>query len=298
MVYSNIETVEHTWLADEWPEHLQFRTALGIPMEGEEVLNHEVVPPHGARTALMGLRRHQPLRSQQNRPPHVIYPVGVRVQGFVDSCNLRPLGNWKRGVPPSSALQCIVLGGGVGLDHQFSQYKHAISEITAYIYRCLNVPRPPSDVQERSTLFAARRVFTKINTRNCHLPSALGDGDDPLGDAASVAGNWKVLDKINVGMFVPDDVDPGDGDFVAMDAFHLRPGDFVDVCLGFNIVSRGPRGGRTVQVHLTIDHILLLSAAEQTTIVSSVLQTQFRDPKSQRPTRSQAGADAESTGGT
>ncbi|KAJ7887530.1 hypothetical protein B0H14DRAFT_2562712 [Mycena olivaceomarginata] len=288
MVYSNIETVEHTWLADEWPDHLQFQTALGIPMEGEEVLNHEVVPctEQGLLSwAYVGTNHSAADRSRtlrllyknppphKNRPPHVIYPVGVRVQGFVDSCNLRPLGNWKRGVPPSSALQCIVLGGGVALDHQFSQYKRAISEITAYIYRCLNVPRPPSDVQERSTLFAARRVFTKINARNCHLPSALGDGDDPLGDVASVAGNWKVLDKINVGMFVPDDVDPGDGDFVAMDAFHLRPGDFVDVCLGFDIVSRGPRGGRTVQVHLTIDHILLLSAAEQTTIAPPAPET-------------------------
>ncbi|KAJ7303589.1 hypothetical protein DFH08DRAFT_969900 [Mycena albidolilacea] len=282
MVFSNIETAAHTWLADEWPEHLQFRTALGIPMDGEDILNHMVVPRtdqgllswayvgtnHSATDRSRTLRlmyKNPPL--YKNNPPHVIYPVGVRVQGFVDTCNLRPLGNWKRGSPPSSALQCIVLSGGAGLDHQFSQYKAAISEIITYIYRCLNVHRPTSEVQERSTIFAARRVFTKINARNCHLPSALGAGDDPTNDSASVETNWKVLDKVNVGMFVPDDVDPTDGAFVSMDPFHLRSGDFVDVCLGFDIVSRGSRGGRTVQVHLTIDHILLLSAAEKATVV-------------------------------
>ncbi|KAJ7868201.1 hypothetical protein B0H14DRAFT_3441348 [Mycena olivaceomarginata] len=271
MVYSNIETVEHNWLADEWPEHLQFRTALGIPMDGEEVLNHQVVPRsdqgllswayvgtnHSATDRSRTLRllyRNPPI--YKNRPLHVIFPVGVRIQGFVDSCNLRALGNWKRGSPPSGALQCIVLGAAAGLDHQFSQYKTAISEIITYIYRCLNVERPPAVVQERGTIFAARCVFTK----RCAM------GDDPMGDAASVEGQWKVLDKVNVGMFVPDDVDPSDGDFVSMDPFHLRPGDFVDVCVGFDIVSRGPRGAKTVQVHLTIDHILLLAAAEKTTV--------------------------------
>jgi hypothetical protein len=131
MVYSNIESigsptgtqtlanvrpaVEHNWLADEWPEHLQFRTALGIPMDGEEVLNHQVVPrtdqgllswayvgtnpsaTDRSRTLRL-LYRNPPV--YKNRPLHVIFPVGVRIQGFVDSCNLRALGNWKRfGLP-------------------------------------------------------------------------------------------------------------------------------------------------------------------------------------------------------
>jgi hypothetical protein len=92
-----------------------------------------------------------------------------------------------------------------------------------------------------------------------------------MGDATSVEGQWKVLDKINIGMFVPDNIDPTDGDFVSMDPFHLRPGNFVDVCVGFDIVSRGPRGAKTVQVHLTIDHILLLAAAEKTAVPISSL---------------------------
>ncbi|KAJ7301338.1 hypothetical protein DFH08DRAFT_827674 [Mycena albidolilacea] len=210
----------------------------GIPMDGEDILNHMVVPRtdqgllswayvgtnHSATDRSRTLRlmyKNPPL--YKNNPPHVIYPVGVRVQGFVDTCNLRPLGNWKRS-PPSSALQCIVLSGGAGLDHQFSQYKAAISEIITYIYRCLNVHRPTSEVQERSTIFAARRVFTK----------RLVPGTTRQTTPRSVETNWKVLDKVNV---------------------------------GFDIVSRGSRGGRTVQVHLTIDHILLLSAAEKATVV-------------------------------
>lgn len=88
-----------------------------------------------------------------------------------------------------------------------------------------------------------------------------------MSDAVTVETNWKVLDKVNVGIFVPDNID---GEFVSMDPFHVWPGDFVNVCLGFDIVRRGTRGGKTLQVPLTINHILLLSAAGTATAVVSL----------------------------
>jgi hypothetical protein len=52
-------------------------------------------------------------------------------------------------------------------------------------------------------------------------------------------------------------------DFEAFDARAFTEGDFVDVCVGFDIVSRrGPRRGETqYNVRMTLQHVLLLKSA-------------------------------------
>jgi hypothetical protein len=60
-------------------------------------------------------------------------------------------------------------------------------------------------------------------------------------------------------MYVEDDIDPVDGYKVPCDALVFNEGDFVDVCVGFDIVSKKGRDGRlNVRVHLNIEHVLLL----------------------------------------
>lgn len=62
-------------------------------------------------------------------------------------------------------------------------------------------------------------------------------------------------------MYVPDDVDPTDGEAIPCDPLIICQGDFVDVCVGFDIVTKyGHNGELNVQVHLNIQHVLLLES--------------------------------------
>ncbi|KAJ7914192.1 hypothetical protein B0H13DRAFT_2325518 [Mycena leptocephala] len=263
---SNIETLDHSWLADLWPESLRFRHAVGIPCDEEDVESSDVVP----RTfqgllgwAFVG-------RNPANTDVGTVFPVGIRIQGFIERCNLRPLGNLTGSTSPASALQSIVIGGGPDHEAQFFHYKAAVSEVISYIFRSLSKTAPQDARSENNTLYIARRVFTKVTSKTRHLPSVLSAGDDPMMDATAVAKDWRVTQKANVGMYVPDEVDPTDGEFVAIDPLTLGEGDFVDVCVGFDIVTRPARGRQasSVQVHLTLEHVLLLVASEKTEDVS------------------------------
>ncbi|KAF8177141.1 hypothetical protein K438DRAFT_1978788 [Mycena galopus ATCC 62051] len=255
MVSSNIETSDHKWLADAWPTHLQYGRAIGTADEGTAPKNFEVVPrtfqglfdwayvgsnpsaSDRSRAARL-LYKEPPLL--KNVPSNLIFPVGVRVQGFVNSCNLRKLGNYKKGMPPQAALQAIVLSGGAH-EHVFAQYRAAVFEVVNYIRWCLGLKAFEGGDADRKTMFIARRVFSKINAKNCHQQSVLEAGDDPLNDAAAVSDSWRVIKKANIGMYVQDEHDPDASVFAAMDAFNVRPGDFVDVCVGFDIVTRAER---------------------------------------------------------
>ncbi|KAF8193079.1 hypothetical protein K438DRAFT_1969563 [Mycena galopus ATCC 62051] len=275
MVFSNIETPTHSWVADGWPQYLHFRHALGIAQDGDVVEGYEIVPltaqgllgwayvdtnpsaTDRSRTLRL-LYKSPPIR---NFPGNTIFPVGVRVQGFVKNCNLRAMGNYKRGGQAQSAVQMIVLGGG---DHglAFAPYKHGVAGVIAHIHHCLNVPPPQIHPEQNDTMFIARRVFTLVTSKNCHMPSALSPGDDPTHDAAAIHDNWRVLKKLSVGMYVPDEQNLSESEFVPLDASEIRAGDFVDVCVGFDIVCRTIKGKRTVKVHLTIEHVLLLLAGQ------------------------------------
>ncbi|KAF8217217.1 hypothetical protein K438DRAFT_1748313 [Mycena galopus ATCC 62051] len=278
MAFSNIETGNHTWLALQWPEHLHFRHVLGIPSEEEPVKVWEVVPrtSQGLRSwAFVGpnptvtdnTRTLQLLYKSPPLLPHApvgtMFQVGVRVQGFVQSCNLNPLGNWSRDMAPPAATQFLLLSGGSTHGHVFSQYKTAVSEVVGYIYRSLHVNKPPETERDSRTM-KHRVDASQITGRNRHQPSVLDTCDDPWGDTASVQDDWRVTTSPNVGMYIRNDSAEEPGDLVALDAHHIGEGDFVDVCVGFDIVHRPGKGRNSVpevRVHLTIEHILLLCAA-------------------------------------
>ncbi|KAJ7500714.1 hypothetical protein B0H11DRAFT_1908588 [Mycena galericulata] len=253
MPASNIETVDHEWLVNEWPAHLRFLSALGISNEDQHMDGYQIVPRtyYGLRDwAYVGRngRDHDMTRGfllvykdppvLPNSPQNILCPVGVRVQGFIERCNFKPLGNWDTQRQPQTAIQFIVLSGGAHYGPVFSQYKSAVHEVISFIHKCLN-SRAPARREEEESMFIGRRVFTKITSRNRKVPSALEPGDDPMEFAKTVEPNWRVTSKPNVG-------------------------DFVDVCVGFDIVSRRERADRPVthQVHLSIEHVLLLASAQ------------------------------------
>ncbi|KAJ7088876.1 hypothetical protein B0H15DRAFT_800820 [Mycena belliarum] len=288
MATSNIETHDHLWLTSLWPEHLRFFHVLDIKDTEEEYALYSIVPnsssgkrewayvdrnpnERDASRGLLLLYKNPPIL--KNAPVDALFPVGIRVQGFVERCNLKPLGTWASGRSAASAIQFIVLTGGQDHGSVFGQYKTAVSSVVDYIYKCLNVT-PPANEQDHDTMFIARRVFTKVTRSNRRVPSALERGDDPLGLCKSIDKEWRVLNKPSIGMYIPDDYDVSDGAIVPCDGMGLTEGDFVDVCVGFDIVHRrGRMGEESVQVHLKIEHVLLLASAQLAAIADDEAQT-------------------------
>ncbi|KAJ7741067.1 hypothetical protein B0H16DRAFT_1728709 [Mycena metata] len=287
MASSNIETVDHNWLLFEWPPAYRFPDLLDIPREGEAVLSYQCVPRHYAALldwayvarnpaerdhtrGLMLMYKHP--RVLPNAPRNVIYPVGICVQGFIERCDLKALGSWNKNKEPHAAIQHLVLTGGRDCGHVFRQYKSAINEVLKYIYRALESPPPTSLKQDDSDqLYLTRRVFTKVNSRNRKQPSALEPGDDPMDMCLAVQDNWRILEKLNIGTYMPDDVDTLDSCVAPCSAMVVGEGDFVDVCVGFDIVSRRDRrGGTSIKVHLNIEHVLVLVSGDDTASEVSV----------------------------
>jgi hypothetical protein len=94
-----------------WPKYLQFSDALEIPKEDQPVLPHEVVPrSYAGLLAWAYIRQNRRVKDHTrglmllykdppvypNSPAELMCPVGVRVQGFIERCNLKTLGNWTR----------------------------------------------------------------------------------------------------------------------------------------------------------------------------------------------------------
>ncbi|KAK7038347.1 hypothetical protein R3P38DRAFT_2770617 [Favolaschia claudopus] len=216
---SNIETIDHEWVADLWPEPYQFTHALGIAKGDIQVHNYDVVPRTFQGLLAWAFVGHNPTALDMTRTvllqylhppvypnmPPKIFPVGVRVQGFVDSVNLRPLGNWTRGSSPSSALQHISLSGAGKYEAQFTHYVSAVNNIILFIYRSLNGTPPNDNFLSQNSLFIARRVFTKVTSMNRDMPSMLNAEDDPMQEARFVEDTWKVTEKLNSGMFIADE---------------------------------------------------------------------------------------------
>ncbi|KAJ6518267.1 hypothetical protein C8R47DRAFT_1205334 [Mycena vitilis] len=271
MPASNIETEDHQWLAYGWPVNLRFPGILEIPAEDQPVENYELVPrTHDGlldwayigrnrasrdHTRAMHLLYKHP-RILPNSPPGVVCPVGIRIQGFVERLDLRTLGSWDSDKVPQGALQYIVLSGGKNHAALFRQYKAAVGDVIKYIHRSLGVPPRVSTREDPDTMFVGRRVFTKVHPANRNVPSVLEQGDDPMEMASAIDSEWRVLKKLSIGMYMDDE----DGGYtVPCDAVGVREGDFVDVCIGFDIVNkRNARGGLDATVHLQIQHVLLL----------------------------------------
>ncbi|KAJ7648171.1 hypothetical protein DFH06DRAFT_1135620 [Mycena polygramma] len=280
MPSSNIDAADGTWLAALWPEPLRFTNALDIGGEDQPMESHQVVPRTVAAMRDWAYVRNNPNEADHTRallllykrphifpnaPPGVLYPVGVRVQGIVERLNLKTTGSWIRarsGTAPQGALQHIVLGGGAESSTIFRQYKAAVNNVVAYIYRSLDQKQPPPR-QDSDSLFVGRRVFTKVTSKNRKTPSALEEGDDPMNYCKAIDNEWRIISKVKTSMYIEDDYDPQDGTKVPCDAMSLAEGDFVDVVLGFDIVRK--RGGHardaSIKVHLTIQHILLLKSS-------------------------------------
>lgn len=109
----------------------------------------------------------------------------------------------------------------------------------------------------------------QINSdNNAACRSVLEQGDDPYGWTAGIENRWRVTSKMQCGQVITDQM--GDTKIEYCNPAQIQVGDFVDVCVSFDIVTRKKPGhGRSVQVHLTIQHVIILKSNDTSIEVSS-----------------------------
>ncbi|KAJ6601245.1 hypothetical protein DFH09DRAFT_1127252 [Mycena vulgaris] len=279
---SFIETNDHSWSADLWPPHLRFSSALGIPDHSDHAADWMVVPSNCAamydwafvskNTASRESSREQVLLYKS--PPRVavnttLFPVAVRVQGFISRCNLRPLGNWNGDASTAiSATQSVVIecrGNFVPWEATLSALRN-IEDLVQESLKAYGLTELFLDRSGRAgqfqDLYCARRVFQKVTPQTAAALSALEEGDDPLNQCSAIAREWRVMKKLSSGRLLKDI--EGNDYFEAYNARAFTPGDFVDLCIGFEIVSLRPSrrsSDARFKFRPVIQHIVLLRSA-------------------------------------
>ncbi|KAJ7118466.1 hypothetical protein C8R43DRAFT_1137398 [Mycena crocata] len=276
---SFIETKDHTWAADTWPPYLQFGAALGIPAYSAHTPEWMVAPNTMANMfdwayVAKNQRTLDASREQMllyKNPPRVatntLFPVAIRLQGFIARCNLGPLGNWN-GEPlhAVSSTQSVVLECQ-GMLEPWDATLATLQAIEDLVQNSLHSFGNTETFTDRSArsgeqeLYCSRRVFEKAritpHNRSFRL-SVLEEGDDPLGKCDAIDRDWRVTRKLPSGRLTKDQ---DDGDcFEAYNARAFQAGDFVDVCIGFDIVSmrQHRRSDPRFKIRPTIQHIILL----------------------------------------
>lgn len=109
--------------------------------------------------------------------------------------------------------------------------------------------------------------------------SVLQDGDDPLGKCAAIGNEWRVTKKLSCGRLTS--YADGGPVFEPYNCRAFMPGDFVDVCVGFDIVSLNThrRNEPRFKIRPNLQHILHLISPdaheEPVILVSSIAYSQL-----------------------
>ncbi|KAJ6554924.1 hypothetical protein DFH09DRAFT_1165915 [Mycena vulgaris] len=240
---SFIETNDHSWSADLWPPHLPFSSALGIPAHSAHAADWTVAPSNCAamydwtfiskNTASREPRREQVLLYKS--PPRVAVNTLFPVANGDASTSI-------------SATQSVVLEcrGNFGPWEATLSAMRNIEDLVQFQWS-LQGYGPTEFFLDRSgragqfqDLYCARCVFQKVTPQTAA----------------------RVMKKRSSGRLLKDV--EGSDYFEAYNARAFTPGDFVDLCIGFEIVSLRPsRRSSDVRFKLrpVIQHIVLLRNA-------------------------------------
>ncbi|KAJ7119802.1 hypothetical protein C8R44DRAFT_878192 [Mycena epipterygia] len=274
---SFVQDAHGTLVCELWPEDLRFASTLGVPLDEATLPQWQIVPAdltgfsdwayiyHNAASRERSRAKLLLYRHPAQTMPGTIYPVKVRLQGFVQRLNLQPLGTWD-GNPEraSAAIQSVVLSNGDSADNYeaWESTIRAVDTLRTFAYMSLGAPstvHQAMPVIERH-IYCQRRVFTKVRP-SAPEPSVLRAGDDPYGHAAMVDTEWRVVKNLSMGRVLA-----ADGRAVPCDHTAFRAGDFVDIGISLDIAAVPQRRGNPrVDVHIALQHILLLREAEQNT---------------------------------
>ncbi|KZT13051.1 uncharacterized protein LAESUDRAFT_808534 [Laetiporus sulphureus 93-53] len=204
--------------------------------------------------------------------------ISIRMQGFIKTVRVMPLGNWNGRVHDAvRAIQYVTLHSG-GFESPFQAQVNALSAVDEFICASLGAEVPVHRPRSPNEIFLNRRVFKRAGivynlhtpylltllhqvTANCELRSVLSPADAPDSKARKIANSWVVADKLMLGRQVP-----ATEKIVRCLPSVFHDGDFVDV--SFSVHVSLPRqhkhcNTRTVDIHHNLDHMVLLySSAE------------------------------------
>ncbi|EKM51730.1 uncharacterized protein PHACADRAFT_31548 [Phanerochaete carnosa HHB-10118-sp] len=172
-----------------------------------------------------------------NRPSE----VRLRLQGVVKKWELGPLGDWE-GSKCLGAAQRLELYGDFAPE-VFAVQLDALFKLVNFIGRMLRCDRVCADYRNESV--RAGRVC-----------SALLDDDDPEYLARRVQEEWVITHR--PGYLLETD----DGDLVETTPHAFHVGDFVDVAVTYDILTRVVRGVKTAEISIGVEDVLRLHSKQ------------------------------------
>ncbi|KAH7905658.1 hypothetical protein BJ138DRAFT_1118278 [Hygrophoropsis aurantiaca] len=195
------------------------------------------------------------------KPPateqHTLFPISIRVQGFLEACCLHRLGNWK-GNPTNAqrAVHSVTLRSN-GEERTWAPIHTAIRHIRQLVQRQLTAnnlyEEPPLDTTDDLRLY--HRVFQKRQRKD--PATVLPVSEDPNQFYPAISQHWALADRIQIGRRMEN------GGKAACSPLTLSPGDFVDVGITFEIVKQKQRDGTWgFRVHLGFSHVLQLASSD------------------------------------
>ncbi|KAJ6549350.1 hypothetical protein B0H10DRAFT_2242907 [Mycena sp. CBHHK59/15] len=209
---SFVEDVDGNLGCELWPEEYCVSGALNVPVDTSTMAVNAILPHHYADLDMFMYVGRNPTTREASRNQDIFYcyvPVAatgtlcivtLRLQGFVEACNLRALGNWGgSSYDAAGAIQFIrICGDG---SPAWAVQLHAIDNIRALIQSSGDAELAP--MTDTLELRMSRRVFTKIMESNSTAVNTVHAGDDPDRWLNGVHANWRITSTLTAGVLAP-----------------------------------------------------------------------------------------------
>lgn len=154
----------------------------------------------------------------------------------------------------------------------FAQQLSAIAILKGYIRRQIGYTGGTD--AETSELYLQRRVFARVGIfRSGVLRGAnfediwqvregeeyvvLAPAEDPSADAAKIRARWAVSSRVQIGRMT------GEGKIARCAHYLIRPGDFVEAIITFDIATYGTGNERACQVHLALEQLVQIESRKE-----------------------------------
>ncbi|KAI1797627.1 hypothetical protein LXA43DRAFT_1056720 [Ganoderma leucocontextum] len=190
---------------------------------------------------------------------HVL--LTLRLQGIVEACMLRPMGNWNgRGEQAARAKQLLTLRGD-GCVEPFHAQMASLAAIRDAVLQLLPVGNYDRVMPMPSeAIVLKRRVFTKVIVGRAMDSITLLPQEDPLRKVATVSDLWRITHRVKTGIEV-------EGGLIQPTmATNIRRGDLVDVAVMIEVVTMRSKRGRQVEVLFRPEEVVRLCSAHDVKI--------------------------------
>ncbi|EMD30845.1 hypothetical protein CERSUDRAFT_78576 [Gelatoporia subvermispora B] len=163
------------------------------------------------------------------------YEVNIRIQGYIQSMNLTPYGNWTSALSDAKrAIQYLAIVAR-GSDEVFGKQIDVLDNLRRLIHHTLDGSDQSVRLLPRDKLYLQRRVFQKP------------------------------VEELIIG------VPLSSGRVKRINHLMLSEGDFVDVAVSADIVSIGNQRQKRTRVHFQLHHVLQLMPSSQVELYLAIV---------------------------